>query len=147
MKDVLAGAWELRAWERPAAPGTVPRAFVGRLVYTRDGWMSVVIHARGRPAKGPANPLDAAPEDAAEAARGAIAYAGRYRTWQEDGAWWVEHEVEAALHPPWAPDSAGRAVRQRRMLRVLSEDEMELSAAPGGTDVTRLRWVRIRDRA
>lgn len=144
MKDVLAGAWELRAWERPAAPHTVPRAFVGRLVYTRDGWMSVVIHPKGRPAKGAPNPLDAPQEEAAEAARGAIAYAGRYRVWQEDGTWWVEHDVEASLFPAWAPDSAGRPVRQRRLLRVLAEDEIELSAAAGGADVTRLRWVRLR---
>ena len=141
MDSFLLGTWRLIAWERPRAPATVPAAFVGRLTYAPEGRMSVVIHAEPRPRAASDNPLDATDDELRAAARGAVAYAGRWRLRGAEDAWMVEHQVDASLHPNWIAGPDGPW--QRRALRVLSPSDMALSAGPEEGDRTTLRWRRL----
>lgn len=142
----LVGTWRLVEWSRPRAPGTVPKSFVGRLAYLRERRMFVVIHAGGRERLALDNPLDARPEELARAAQGAVAYSGRWRLRHAGQEAWVEHQVDASLFPNWLPkDEDEPAAWQRRALRVLGPDDVELSSTPADGDVTRLRWRRLKE--
>lgn len=147
MNDAIVGAWELVGWTRPMAPRNVPASFVGRLVYTPEGWMSVVMHPRGRDpctTNGVVlkDPLDADGRHLSEGTRGCIAYAGRWSLREDAFGWLVEHRVEASIFPNWAPDTEESLPLQVRRVE-LEGDLLRLVAAEGGSQRTSLTWRRL----
>lgn len=147
MKDAIVGAWELIGWTRPLAPRNVPASFVGRLVYTREGWMSTIMHPRDRRAfimndAVLKDPLDADPRHLAEGMRGCIAYAGRWFLREDAAGWIIEHRVEASIFPNWAPDTEESFPLQIRRVEV-EGDVLRLTAAEGGSHRTTLTWRRL----
>jgi hypothetical protein len=103
--DSVVGRWSLVSWELRPADGP-PRYPLGEdakgmLMYTADGYMSVLFMATSRPRigwSGQGAPVQAALEDVAAAYNSAIAYCGRYEVKGDQ----VIHHVELGtvpLHP------------------------------------------------
>lgn len=142
-RAALVGVWSLVTWHLVQPDGTVVDAFgpapQGRLVYTADGHMSVVISRAGRPLLPPA-PADRSAGQRAAAFDGAHAYAGTYTL--RPGV--VIHHVTVSTTPNY------EGVDQHRRLD-LDGDRLILSTPPGqaahltpGSPVYgRLTWRRL----
>jgi hypothetical protein len=97
----LAGTWKLVSWENRDADGTVNypmgRDAKGYIMYTPDGYMSVVISHPERPAFASGDIGGGTVEELARAAASYISYCGRYEVRPES----IVHFVEASLFPNW----------------------------------------------
>ena len=138
-KDDIVGVYRGLGDDMVAADGTVTSENdrVAQIMYSPDGYMSVVSMPKGRKptAKGSGGPdLNAAtPEERAEAAAGMVCYAGRYTL--NDNV--LHHHVEMSLNP--------NAVGQTIIRRVeLKGADLTLSSvpAPDGS-YRRIRWRRV----
>jgi len=93
--DDMFGSWSLEEWyvERDDGSRTYPmgRDAQGVIMYTTDGYMTAIVHAKGRvlPADRPSD------DDRIGAFTSYVNYAG---TWQVDGDA-VSHSVDHALNP------------------------------------------------
>lgn len=108
-EDQLVGTWRLLSFEAKHQDGCITLPFgedpVGFITYTPDGYMSVQF---GRADRSPLSVGDwagAPPLEIAAAARGYIAYCGKYEV--RDGE--VVHRVESSLMPNWI---GGKQLRQ-----------------------------------
>lgn len=137
-KEDLVGAWREIGREAVAGDGSikpdVPR--ISQILYTPDGYMGVVNTPAGRATlnqtAGQVN-LDSVSEAArAEAARGVVAYAGRYEV---DGDT-VKHVIYSSLHPDLADTTQLRRA-------TLSGDDLTLATMPDAQGrFFRIRWRR-----
>lgn len=137
-KDDLVGVWREVGRELVAPDGSVKRDIprASQIIYTADGYMSVVNAPRGRPAvSGDEDRMDlntAAPEARAQAAVGVVAYAGRF----EINGDVVLHRIFTSLNP----NRAGEAQERRA---TLSGDDLTLAAPPDARGATfRIHWRR-----
>jgi hypothetical protein len=114
----------------------------GQLVYTADGYMSVVITATNRATFGGAganNLAAAAVDEKIQAWDSSLAYAGRYRA-SDDGT--VTHEIDVSVFPNWDD------TEQQRGFRV-SGDELTLTTTVnvgGAVLAYEMVWDRMRGR-
>ena len=93
------GTWRLVSMEGRSSDDTVTYPLGadarGFLIYTADGYMSVVISRAERTRFGTSDILAGSQEHLAEAAESYISYAGRFQVQGE----WVRHSVEVSLFP------------------------------------------------
>ncbi|MCU1682040.1 MAG: hypothetical protein JWQ81_2779 [Amycolatopsis sp.] len=137
------GSWRLVSYEvRDGAGALVGYPLgndaVGYLVYTVDGFMSVQLMRLGRSRYQAGGLGDGTDAESAEAARGYVAYAGRYHV-ERDSI--VVHYPEVSLFPNWVHTPAAREV-------VLVEPRLELTNPEtlpyGGRELTAvLLWERF----
>lgn len=137
--DDVVGTWELVGWESRTSDGNRTEPLgphpSGRLVYTADGFVSVLVAGTDRPALASADPRAGTDADLAHAYRSFVAYSGRYHL--EDGT--VVHDVDLSLYPSWVGD-----VQQREVAFV--GEELVLRTPPivvdGVSVVSEIRWRR-----
>lgn len=132
----LEGSWQLVAWRRIDHDGTVsfplgPDAR-GLLTYARDGRMSVVMTAAGRPPMEGNDPLGGDTQKRADAYSTCLAYAGTY---ERDGET-VIHRIEESLYPNWSG-----SVEPRSMSHQDGELVLRTPSQPGAT-VNEIVWTR-----
>jgi hypothetical protein len=109
--QALVGSWKLVSCEHLRADGVVEHPFgrdpMGRLVYLADGRMIVLITDPARPLARSPQFFEAAEPELADAARGCVAYSGRWKIRGSD----VVHDVEQSLFPNWGGGPLVRAFR------------------------------------
>jgi hypothetical protein len=135
-KDDLVGVWREVGRELIQSDGTVKRDIprASQIIYTADGYMSVVNAPRNRGAVTETDgrmDLNAASAQArAEAATGVVAYAGRYEIKGD----LVFHHIFTSLNP----NRVGEAQERRA---TLSGDDLTLAAPPDAKGATfRIQW-------
>ena len=141
--ESVIGCWELVNWESRTSDGEVAHPVGpdpdGRLIYTRDGFVSVLVAGGSRPSFGSADPRGGDDAQIVSAFRSFIAYSGRYRM---DGDS-IVHDVDLSLYPDWV------GMEQRRLLS-LEGDELTLSTPPveidGAAVTSTITWRRASPR-
>ena len=140
MADWLNGTWQLVAWRRIAADGTISYPLGadarGQLIYTSNGMMAVQIAAAIRPTIPTADPLGGDPDARASAYSTYLAYFGTYEVEGEQ----VIHHLDSSLFPNWSGQDQARALDPEGDDLVLRTPPMRLS--DGTTVVNELAWSR-----
>jgi hypothetical protein len=138
--DWLKGTWQLVAWRRIAADGTISYPLGadarGQLIYTSNGMMAVQIAAAIRPTIPTEDPLGGDPDARASAYSTYLAYFGTYKVDGEQ----VIHHLDSSLFPNWSGQDQARALGPEGDDLVLRTPPMQLS--DGTTVVNELAWSR-----
>jgi hypothetical protein len=138
--DWIKGTWQLVAWRRIAADGTISYPLGadarGQLIYTSNGMMAVQITAATRPAIPTEDPLGGDPDARADAYSTYLAYFGTYEVDGEQ----VIHHLDGSLFPNWSGQDQARTLGPEGDDLVLSTPPMRLS--DGTTVVNELAWSR-----
>lgn len=140
MDGNIVGTWRLISWEMLDGDGHVSHPMgrhpVGRLIYTPDGYVSVLITGRDRQKIIPGNPVMGIPEATITAGRRSLSYAGTY---EQDGDALVHH-VDLSSFPDWVGTDQHRLIDWRDGCLVL----YTLPARIGGKDqAAYLTWERM----
>ena len=138
--DDLVGTWRLVSNEYRTEDGDTSypwgRDAGGYIMYSADGYMSVVITSAGRPNFASGDPKGGTTEEQAAAAASYVSYCGRYEL-KEDH---VIHHIEAALFP-------NRVGTHQVRYFTISGDRLSLRTAPmeieGKTRTGYLEWERV----
>ena len=134
------GTWRLVSMEGRSSDDTVTYPLGadarGFLIYTADGYMSVVISRAARTRFGTSDILAGSQEHLAEAAESYISYAGRFQVQGE----WVRHSVEVSLFPDWAGTTQNRRYAFEGQRLTLSTDPFLLG---GERRTAVLAWERV----
>lgn len=140
MADWLKGTWQLVAWRRIAADGTISYPLGadarGQLIYTSNGTMAVQIAAAIRPTIPTEDPLGGDQDARASAYSTYLAYFGTYEVEGEQ----VIHHLDSSLFPNWSGQDQARALGPEGDDLVLRTPPMRLS--DGTTVVNELAWSR-----
>jgi hypothetical protein len=109
-----------------------------QIIYTADGFMSVVsTHAGRKPIAGAEARMDlngVDPAVRAETAANVVAYAGRYEV--KDGS--VYHHIEMALNPSLVGETRARRIQ-------IDGDNLTLTSVPDAEGTfARISWKRVR---
>lgn len=140
MADWIKGTWQLVAWRRIAADGTISYPLGadarGQLIYTSNGMMAVQIAAATRPTIPTEDPLGGDPDARAGAYSTYLAYFGTYEVDGEQ----VIHHLDGSLFPNWSGQDQARALGPEGDDLVLRTPPMRLS--DGTTVVNELAWSR-----
>jgi hypothetical protein len=138
--DSLKGTWQLVAWRRIAADGTISYPLGadarGQLIYTSNGMMAVQIAAASRPPISTDDPLGGDTSARAGAYSTYLAYFGTYEVKGEQ----VIHHLDSSLFPNWGGEEQARAIGYEGDDLVLRTQPMKL--ADGTTVVNELAWSR-----
>ncbi len=138
MTASVVGTWRLKLWETRSADGRIDYPLgpdpVGYLSYTQGGHMFVAMMRPDRPAFSTTDLLGGTPEELASAARGFVAYCGRYEL--RDGR--VIHHVELSLFPGWVGTAQERFVEIHDHRLTLTSPPLQI----GGFTSSRLVWER-----
>jgi len=106
----LVGTWDLTAFESRTGEDEVVHPLgpdpVGRLVYTDDGFVSVLVAGGDRPPFASADPRGGSDAEIVQAFRSFVAYSGTYRVEGDV----VVHDVDVSLLPNWVGDTQRRLV-------------------------------------
>ncbi len=120
----LIGTWKLASFEFRYEDGLVIYPWgqnaSGFLIYTQDGYMSVVIMKADRPRFLVSDMFAGSAEEQAQAAQTYLSYCGTYEI-QGDK---VIHHVEASLFPNWIGED------QIRFVDKLTKDQLVLRTSP-----------------
>lgn len=110
-KHPLIGTWTLVSCVHRLEDGTKWHPFgerpAGRLVYTEDGHMMVMLMARGRVPAGSGQIFEASDSERAAAASGFLAYSARCELGKDR----VVHHVDLSLFPNWVGSAQLRSYR------------------------------------
>lgn len=136
----LIGTWSLLSWEAQSAEGEKSYPFgqslIGYIIYSTDGYMSVVIMQRDRPHFKAGDLLSGTQEESSAAAATYLSYMGRYESFEDK----VVHYIEASLFPNWI------GTTQERFCEI-NGDRLTLSTPPllagGSTHRHYLVWERV----
>ncbi len=134
------GTWRLVSMEAHSFDGKVTYPLGedarGFIMYSIDGYMSVVVFRADRAHLGTPDLLAGSEEQLAAAARSYISYAGRYEVQGER----VRHSVEASLFPDWEGSTQERLYEFEGQRLTLRTESMPL----GGKQLTAvLVWERV----
>lgn len=137
--SAIVGSWRLLSCEHVRADGVIEYPFgktpSGRLVYSENGRMIVLITDPSRPRARSAQFFETSPYELASAARGCVAYSG---TWELRGTS-VIHTVEQSLFPNWERSGLVRTAKLLGKRLTLSTAAFSIA----GTQYTAaLVWVR-----
>ena len=135
----IVGTWRLVSWELRDSTGEVtyplgPDA-EGRITYTADGFMSVLITGRGRRPYASGDMFGGTMEEAAKAAGRSIAYCGTYQRAGDV----VLHHVELSTFPNWERTEQERFISWQDGRLVLSTRPIFID---GKEQEARLIWER-----
>ena len=139
----LVGTWTLLSFKAKSSAGDERHPHgtnpVGQLVYTAEGYMSVVMSRSNRPKFASADLVGGTPEEVRQAFEGLEAYAGTYEVDAARGT--VTHHLAVCRYPNWEGQSQLRHFE-------LSGDHLVLSTPPmtarGAQWVYTLVWQRMR---
>jgi hypothetical protein len=138
--DRLVGTWRLLSFEAQDEDGCITFPFgqdvVGFITYTSEGYMSVQFGRADRARLSGADWAGAPSSEIAAAARGYIAYCGRYEIRDGD----VVHQVESSLMPNWIGGDQVRQIAHRGDTITLSTPSLVFD---GHQVVATLVWQRV----
>lgn len=134
------GSWRLVSMEARRSDGEVAYPLGkdggGSLVYSADGYMSVVLHQANRERFGTRDIMAGSDAQLANASRTYVSYAGRYEV--RNGR--VQHHVDASLFPDWVGTTQERIYTFDGPRLTLSTDPIPL----GGVEMrVLLIWERM----
>jgi hypothetical protein len=140
-KEKFVGTWKLLSWGIWEKLGNVIYPFgkdaYGLLIYSQDGYMSVVLATGGRPNFVAFDLLGGTTEEQTKAAKTYISYCGKYEIKEKS----VTHYVEASLFPNWI------GTTQERFFEFNGDNQMTLSTAPiliaGKQQINYLIWKSV----
>ena len=139
-RDEMVGVYRGVSEETVRKDGTVESGSArnSQIVYTRDGYMSVVSTRADRNDVGdPSGPMDLnklSPADRANTAANVVAYAGRYEV--KDGS--VYHHIDMALNPALVGQTRSRRIQ-------MDGDDLTLTTVPGADgSFGRIRWRKVK---
>lgn len=104
----LIGTWKLVSYTSKPVGKDGPIEYplgkdaMGYLIYTADGYMSAQIMRPGSRPYSTEDPFAIADDEAADAARHYLAYAGPFEVIEHEGKVAVKHHAKLALVPNWA---------------------------------------------
>ncbi|MFE0629206.1 lipocalin-like domain-containing protein [Streptomyces sp. NPDC058864] len=134
LRERLLGAWRLVSYVAVDEAGEryypLGEDADGLIVYTPQGWMSAQLVRRDRPLFAGGRLESGSDSELAEAGRGFVSYAGRFRVIDEHT---LSHDVSISLFPNWMGGSQFRVAR-------LDGEVLELSL-PAATEL----WGRTRN--
>jgi hypothetical protein len=136
----IVGTWRLISWELRDGDGHVSYPMgkqpQGRLTYTPDGYVSVLITGRDRQRIIPGDASIGIPEATITAARRSISYAGSYTRDGDE----IVHHVELSSFPDWVGTDQQRLIDWQDADLVL----YTLPANVGGKEQSAyLTWQRL----
>lgn len=139
-EDWLVGTWNLESYQLIGSRGRVRHPYgeapVGYILYGIDGYMAVTIMRAGRSLSDASDILRRTTQEAADATRTYLSYAGTYDLFPDR----LVHHVEISLFPNWS------GTEQVRYF-LLEGDRLELSTAPwadrGQVAHAHLVWTRV----
>jgi Lipocalin-like domain len=138
-EEDFVGTWRLVSMKARSSDGNVTyplgESAGGLIMYSRDGFMSVVLFSADRARFGTPDILAGSEKQLAAAARSYISYAGRYRI-QGDR---VIHLVQSSLFPDWLGSTQERRYEFKGRRLTLSTDPMLLK---GRQSTVELVWER-----
>lgn len=121
--QALLGSWRLLECEHRHSDGSVEYPFGpkpdGRLVYLPDGRMIVLIIDPARPKARSEQFFEAVNSELADAARGCVAYSGRWEIRGNE----IVHHIEMSMFPNWIEKSLIRAFE-------MNDRRLNLTTAP-----------------
>jgi hypothetical protein len=113
--DGLVGTWRFASMEARSPEGQIIYPYgeniFGRLVYTADGFMSVLLMNPDRPRFGSDDPMAGTPDEIEAAFRGFDAYCGTYTIDKEQAT--VTHHIQASKFPNWIGTDQVRSFESR----------------------------------
>jgi lipocalin-like protein len=137
----IAGTWHLISWELHDDRGHVSypmgRQPDGRLMYTQDGFMCVLITGRDRRRTVPGDAALGIPDATITAARRSISYAGTYERTGDA----IVHHVELSTFPDWNGTDQHRLIAWRDGHLVLYTPP---SLVGGKQQAAYLTWERLK---
>jgi len=104
-RESLVGAWKLQEYSIPDKehPGEkfypLGKEATGFILYTPDGYVSAQIMAQGRPAYASGRLHTGTTEEMAQAAKGYMAYSGKYEVDEETHT--LTHHMGVSMNPTW----------------------------------------------
>jgi hypothetical protein len=120
----LVGTWRFVSMEARSPEGQVIYPYgeniFGRLIYTADGFMSVLLMNLDRPRFGSDDPMAGTAEEIEAAFRGFDAYCGTYTIDEERAT--VTHHIQASKFPNWIGTDQVRSFESRDGRLVLKAD-------------------------
>jgi len=139
-QNQFVGTWRLISWENRAANGQVVYPYgkdaSGYLMYSQEGYMSVVIMTANRPKFATRDIWGGSAQEKAAAIETYLSYGGKYEIQGNK----VIHHVEVSLFPNWI------GVDQERFFE-LTGDRLSLSTPPfqvsGKQQTAHLIWKRV----
>lgn len=135
------GTWRLVSMEARTSTGQVNYPLgqdgAGLIMYSADGYMSVVLHRANRERFGTPDIMAGSEAQLANASRSYVSYAGPYEVRGDR----VHHHVEASLFPDWVGTTQERIYKFEGNCLTLSTDPIPL----GGAQLTvALIWERVK---
>ena len=135
LKEQLIGTWQLVKYTLQDESGKdfypLGKDCRGFLIYTADGYVSAQLMASGRPAYKSGDLHKGTQEEMAAAAKGYIAYAGKYSVDEENRT--LKHHMDVSMNPTWLEQV------QERYLEI--EDNTVTITASVNTAV--LKWKKV----
>lgn len=139
-KHPLVGTWTLVSCEHRLSDGSLWHPLgenpLGRLVYTPDGAMIVMLMRSDRPRFSSAGLFEGTPEELAAAGEGFIAYSGRC----EVRAGKASHRVDMSFFPNWIGTTQLRAYRLKGRRVAFTTRSFSVR---GVRQTARLVWERV----
>ena len=139
IRKTLAGTWTLQEYSIKDKTGSGDKFYpmgkdaTGFLIYSTDGYVSAQMMAQGRPAYTSGRLHSGTTEEMAQAAKGYLAYAGRFEIDEETKT--LTHYAEVSMNPTWL----GKA--QERQF-ALEGDTITITAPSNGAVLV---WKRAAD--
>jgi hypothetical protein len=122
--DGLVGTWRFVSMEARSPKGEVIYPYgenmFGRLIYTVDGFMSVLLMNPDRPRFASDDPLAGTAEEIEAAYRGFDAYCGTYTIGEQRAT--VTHHIQASKFPNWIGTDQVRSYETRDGRLILKAD-------------------------
>ena len=122
--DEFIGTWRFISMEARSPEGEVIYPYgeniFGRLIYTAEGLMSVLLMKPGRPRFGSDDPMAGTTDEIEAAYRGFDAYCGTYTIDEEQAT--VTHRIQASKFPNWIGSDQVRSFEHRDGRLILKAD-------------------------
>lgn len=113
LSETIVGTWRLVAqyFTTPNNEKVYPLGAdaTGFIMYTHDGYMSAQLMAQNRPSYASKDLFIGTQEEMAAAAKGYLAYSGRYQVDDEKSQ--LIHHMEVSMNPTWLGQSQIRNIR------------------------------------
>ena len=140
-REALIGAWELKEYSIPDTVNKGEKYYPlgkdasGFILYTPDGYVSAQMMASGRPVYASGRLHSGTIDEMAQAAKGYMAYSGRYEIDEETKT--LTHHMDVSMNPTWLGQAQLRFVK-------LEGDTITITSSANNAVLV---WKRAEDNA